>query len=119
MFLFALLFSSAFQFQLALEVLECSLLLAAEEGASSSTRGMEIVHHILQSHLKTLYSCLNPASPATITKAVLKLLAAMVTQGTVAAREVQGMFDFSLKALAAVANRRDSRVSDKTQFPYP
>lgn len=97
-----------------LEVLECVLLLAAEGGSNSSAKGMEIVHHVLQNHLKTLYSCLNPASPATITKAVLRLLAAMVTQGTVAAREVQGTFDFSLKALSAVANRRDNKVSLKT-----
>ena len=111
-----LLFSISHQFQTALEVLECLLIFTSEDGRHSTAEGMDIVRHILHNHIKVLYSCLNPASPANITKAVLRVLTAMVTQGTAAAREVQSVFDFSLRALSALPHRRDNKVSFKRKY---
>ena len=60
-----------------------------------------------------------------ITKAVLKVLTAMVTQGTITAREVQGVFDFltqrvcltfSLRALSALPHHHDNKVSFKRKY---
>ena len=36
----------------------------------------------------------------------------MVTQGVTAAREVQRSFDFTLKAIGALPNKRDPKVSN-------
>ena len=71
---------------------------------------MAIVQRVLQSHLSLLYSCLNPANPPQVIKSALKLLTAMVTQGASAAREVQRSFDFTLKSLSSLPNKRDSKV---------
>ena len=75
---------------------------------------MDIARHILHNHIKLYYFCLNPASP--ITKAVLRVLTAMVTQETAAAREVQGVFDFSLRALSALTHHHDNKVSFKRKY---
>jgi hypothetical protein len=43
-------------------------------------------------------------------KGALRLLVAMVTQGTSAAREIVSVFDFTLKALGGLAHKRDAKV---------
>jgi len=53
---------------------------------------------------------LNPANPPQVIKSALKLLTAMVTQGASAAREVHRSFDFTLKSLSSLPNKRDNKV---------
>ena len=96
--------------QTCLEILESILLSTAEDSHLSSRTGMLIVQRVLLSHLSLLYSCLNPANPPEVIKSALKLLTAMVTQGASAAREVQRSFDFTLKSLSSLPNKRDSKV---------
>lgn len=86
------------------------MLSTAEDSHLSSRAGMLIVQRVLLSHLSLLYSCLNPANPPEVIKSALKLLTAMVTQGASAAREVQRSFDFTLKSLSSLPNKRDSKV---------
>lgn len=81
-----------------------------EESQLSTRTGMSIVQRVLQGHLKLLYSCLNPTSPPEVIKSTLRLLTAMVTQGPSAAREVQRSFDFILKSLSSLPNKRDRKV---------
>ena len=77
---------------------------------------MSIVQRFLLSHLSLLYSCLNPGNPPDVIKSALKLLTAMVTQGPSAAREVQRSFDFTLKSLSLLPNKRDSKVYTLKSF---
>ena len=86
------------------------MLFTAEESHLSTRTGMSIVQRVLLRHLSLLYSCLNPANPPEVIKSALKLLTAMVTQGASAAREVQRSFDFSLKSLSSLPNKRDCKV---------
>ena len=86
------------------------MLSTAEDSHLSSRTGMLIVQRVLLSHLSLLYSCLNPANPPEVIKSALKLLTAMVTQEASAAREVQRSFDFTLKSLSSLPNKRDSKV---------
>ena len=103
---------------MALEVLEFVLLFIAENEQQYAYRssGMQIVRQVLQSHMKFVYHCLNPAAPASLTMTMLRLLTAMVTQGAVAAREVQMTFDFSLKALQSLPKKQDPKVCAVSQF---
>ena len=102
------------QIQTCMEILESILLYTAEESQLANRLGVSIVQRVLQGHMKLLYSCLNPGNPPEVIKAALKLLTAMVTQGSSAAREVQSSFDFTLKSLGALPNKRDSNVSHCT-----
>lgn len=77
---------------------------------------MSIVQRVLLSHLSLLYSCLNPGNPPEVIKSALKLLTAMVTQGPSAAREIQRSFDFTLKSLSSLPNKRDSKVYTLKSF---
>ena len=97
-----------------MEILESILLYTAEESQLANRLGVSIVQRVLQGHMKLLYSCLNPGNPPEVIKAALKLLTAMVTQGSSTAREVQSLFDFTLKSLGALPNKRDSNVSHCT-----
>ena len=94
-----------------MEILESILLYTAEESQLANRLGVSIVQLVLQGHMKLLYSCLNPGNPPEVIKAALKLLTAMVTQGSSTAREVQSSFDFTLKSLGALPNKHDSNVS--------
>lgn len=96
--------------QKCLEILESVLLFTADATQLSSRVGMWIVQQVLQGHMKTLYTCLNPGNPPDVIKAALRLLTAMVTQGASAAREVQRSFDFTLKSLGSLTNKRDTKV---------
>lgn len=102
------------QIQTCMEILESILLYTAEESQLANRLGVSIVQRVLQGHMKLLYSCLNPGNPPEVIKAALKLLTAMVTQGSSAAREVQSSFDFTLKSLGALPNKCDSNVSHCT-----
>ena len=73
---------------------------------------MTIVQQVLQNHMKLLYTCLHPGNPPDVIMTTLRLLTAMVTQGVTAAREVQRSFDFTLKAIGALPNKRDPKVSN-------
>ena len=95
-----------------MEILESVLLFTAEDKQFSTRTGMAIVQHILQNHMKLLYTCLNPGNPPDVIKTTLRLLTAMVTQGVTAAREVQRSFDFTLNAIGALPNKRDPKVSN-------
>ena len=77
---------------------------------------MLIVQRFLQSHMKILYTCLNPGNPPDVIKAALRLLTAMVTQGMSAAREVQRSFDFTLKSIGSLLNKRDKKVCTLSMF---
>lgn len=102
------------QIQTCMEILESILLYTAEESQLANRLGVSIVQRVLQGHMKLLYSCLNPGNPPEVIKAALKLLTAMVTQGSSTAREVQSSFDFTLKSLGALPNKHDSNVSHCT-----
>ena len=73
---------------------------------------MTIVQQVLQNHMKLLYTCLHRGNPPDVIMTTLRLLTAMVTQGVTAAREVQRSFDFTLKAIGALPNKRDPKVSN-------
>ncbi|XP_022797243.1 uncharacterized protein LOC111335571 [Stylophora pistillata] len=111
---------SKLEIQTCMEILESILLYTAEESQLANRLGVSIVQRVLQGHMKLLYSCLNPGNPPEVIKAALKLITAMVTQGSSAAREVQSSFDFTLKSLGALPNKRDSNsVQDvRTCFIY-
>lgn len=83
----------------------------AEDPSSFGQAGMYHVRRILHNHLKLIYSCLNPTCHFNMIKGALRLLVAMVTQGVSAAREVVAVFDFTLKALGSLVNKRDLKVS--------
>ena len=74
------------------------------------------MQRVLQNHIKILYTCLNPGNPPDVIKAALRLLTAMVTQGTSAAREVQRSFDFTLKSIGSLLNKRDKKVCTVCMF---
>ena len=65
------------------------------------------MQNVFQNHKKVLHHCLTVASLAFAT---LRLLIAMVSQGTASAREVQQSFDFTLKCLEFMPNRRHGKV---------
>jgi len=111
---------SQLEIQKCLEILESVLLFTAEDKQFSTRTGMVIVQRVLQSHMKILYSCLNPGNPPEVIKAALRLLTAMVTQGASAAREVQRSFDFTLKFIGSLPNKRDTKSAQdvRTCFIY-
>ncbi|CAH3023890.1 unnamed protein product, partial [Porites evermanni] len=101
---------SQLEIQACLEILESVLLFTAGDKQLSTRTGMAIVQQVLQNHIKLLYTCLHPGNPPDVIMTTLRLLTAMVTQGMTAAREVQRSFDFTLKAIGALPNKRDPKV---------
>ena len=96
------------QTQTCLEILEHVLLFTSKDPYLASRPGMNIVQNVLQNHKKVVHHCLSEGSLALVT---LRLLTAMVSQGTASAGEVQRSFDFSLKCLEFMPNRRHVKVS--------
>ena len=71
----------------------------------SHSPGTRLVQTILKNHMRPIYSSLLTAGPNKLIAACLHLLAAMVTQGLVSAREVQLVFNFGYKPLQILPNR--------------
>ena len=100
---------SLFEVQIVLEILEVIVLHLADEDARTKSRAAVIVSTLLTNHRKLVYHCLNSASPANATMAVLRLLTAIVMHGPALARELLIAFDFSHKTFGALVNRRDKK----------
>ena len=96
-----------------MEILEVMILQLAEDDMRTKSRATVIVSRLLTNHRKFVYNCLNSASPASLTMAVLKLLTAIVMHGPALAREMLTAFDFSHKTFGALVNRRDKKVLKK------
>ncbi|KAG1651688.1 Nucleolar pre-ribosomal-associated protein 1 [Nymphon striatum] len=98
------------------ETIEHILLgLVEDDPAVTEHIGMSIVRRILKSSLGTVYHMLNGNNKANVIKSALKLLTAMVASSAHAAQEVVAIFDFSLKSLAGLMNRRDIKLGDPAQ----
>jgi hypothetical protein len=98
------------QVQIVVEILEAIVLHLADEEARTKSRAAVIVSTLLSNHRKLVYNCLNSASPASATMAVLRLLTAIVMHGPALARELLIAFDFSHKTFGTLVNRRDKKV---------
>ncbi|KAG1679329.1 Nucleolar pre-ribosomal-associated protein 1 [Nymphon striatum] len=101
------------------ETIEHILLgLVEDDPAVTEHIGMSIVRRILKSSLGTVYHMLNGNNKANVIKSALKLLTAMVASSAHAAQEVVAIFDFSLKSLAGLMNRRDIKDSHDIRTCY-
>ena len=69
--------------------------------------GLQLTQNMLSSHMRTVYSSLVTAAPARLIGACVGLLAAMVTQGPMAAREVLFGFNFGYKPLGLLLSKTD------------
>ena len=83
---------------------------SAPSSASSFSKlshsvGSKLVQAVLQNHMRPIYSSLMSTAPTKLMGSCLGLLAAMVTQGSRSAREVQLIFNFGYKALGVLPSR--------------
>eukprot|EP00794_Sanderia_malayensis_P000250 gene250-869_t len=92
------------------EVFESLLLITSDAANSLQSSGLYITHRVLSKYLKQIYSALGSTTPAELTKSVLRLLTAILTQGKQAVTELLASFDFTLKALESVSKRRDRKA---------
>ena len=67
--------------------------------------GHKLVGTILRGHMRPLYSALMTSCPMRLVAACLRLLTAMVMQGTTTARDIQQTFNFTYKPLSVFPNR--------------
>ena len=93
-----------------LEILETIILHMAEEDTRIKSKSTAIITKIFTKHKKLVYNSLNPSSPVKLTAAMLKLLTAIVMQGSPVAKEMLTTFDFSHKTFSMLVNRRDKKV---------
>ncbi len=105
-----------FQAKLVWDIFESILLTTSDEKSSIQSSCLYISNRILSKHMKQIYSALNSSTPADLTKAVLRLLTAILAQGKQGVFEVLTSFDFTLKALESLPRRRDRKVITYYRF---
>uniref|UniRef100_H0V8H5 URB1 ribosome biosis homolog n=1 Tax=Cavia porcellus TaxID=10141 RepID=H0V8H5_CAVPO len=102
---------------LILQVFEAILLRTASDLSHFHVVGTNIVKKLLNNHMKLICESLY-ASGYRIARACLSLMAAMVTQGPEAARDVCSHFDLNKKNLYALATKRDSKGVPDVRLAY-
>ena len=73
---------------------------AATTGSSDDLRsaGHNLAMNLINNHIKIFYTVLSPSSTNMLTAVGLRLLAVMVTQGPLVAKELLHKFNFSYKS---------------------
>ncbi|XP_057620444.1 nucleolar pre-ribosomal-associated protein 1 isoform X3 [Chionomys nivalis] len=99
------------------QVFEAILLRTASDLAHFHVVGTNIVKKLLNNHMKLLCESLY-ASGYRLARACLDLMAAMVTQGPEAARDVCSCFDLNKKALYTLVTKRDSKGVHDVRLAY-
>ncbi|CAH6792538.1 nucleolar pre-ribosomal-associated protein 1 [Phodopus roborovskii] len=99
------------------QVFEAILLRTASDLTHFHVVGANVVKKLLNNHMKLLCESLY-ASGYRLARACLDLMAAMVTQGPEAARDVCSCFDLNKKALYALATKRDSKGVHDVRLAY-
>lgn len=99
------------------QVFEAILLRTAGDLSHFHVAGINIVKKLLNNHMKLLCESLY-ASGYRMARACLNLLAAMVTQGSEAARDVCGHFDLNKKTLYTLVTKRDSKGVPDVRLAY-
>ncbi len=103
------------QLLLCFELLEEMLLFTASNETSVSSFptstvpyhiiGVKLTQTLTVDHLRVFYSSLMTSVPMRLVAACLRVLVAMVMQGTESARELQQVFNFGYKPLEVFPNR--------------
>ncbi|KAL6089113.1 hypothetical protein STEG23_008301 [Scotinomys teguina] len=99
------------------QVFEAILLRTASDLTHFHVVGINIVKKLLNNHMKLLCESLY-ASGYRLARACLDLMAAMVTQGPEAARDVCSCFDLNKKALYALVTKRGSKGVHDVRLAY-
>ncbi|XP_006983601.1 nucleolar pre-ribosomal-associated protein 1 isoform X1 [Peromyscus maniculatus bairdii] len=99
------------------QVFEAILLRTASDLAHFHVVGINIVKKLLNNHMKLLCESLY-ASGYRLARACLDLMAAMVTQGPEAARDVCSCFDLNKKALYTLVTKRGSKGVHDVRLAY-
>ncbi|XP_029794526.1 nucleolar pre-ribosomal-associated protein 1 [Suricata suricatta] len=99
------------------QAFEAILLRTAGDLSHFHVVGTNIVKKFLNSHMKLICESLY-ASGYRMARACLNLMAAMVTQGPEAARDVCGHFDLNKKTLYTLATKRDSKGVHDVRLAY-
>ncbi|KAM6161615.1 nucleolar pre-ribosomal-associated protein 1 [Erethizon dorsatum] len=99
------------------QVFEAILLRTASDLSHFHVVGTNIVKKLMNNHMKLIYESLY-ASGYRVARACLNLMAAMVTQGPEAARDVCSHFDLNKKNLYALATKRDSKGVPDVRLAY-
>ncbi|XP_051006192.1 nucleolar pre-ribosomal-associated protein 1 [Acomys russatus] len=99
------------------QVFEAILLRTASDLAHFHVVGTNIVKKLMNNHMKIICESLY-ASGYRMARACLDLMAAMVTQGPEAARDVCSCFDLNKKALYTLVTKRDSKGVHDVRLAY-
>nr|XP_036870514.1 nucleolar pre-ribosomal-associated protein 1 isoform X1 [Manis javanica] len=99
------------------QVFEAILLRTASDLSHFHVVGTNIVKKLLNNHMKLICESLY-ASGYRMARACLNLMAAMVTQGPEAARDVCSHFDLNKKTLYSLATKRDSKGVPDVRLAY-
>ncbi|XP_013359577.1 PREDICTED: nucleolar pre-ribosomal-associated protein 1 isoform X2 [Chinchilla lanigera] len=99
------------------QVFEAILLRTASDLSHFHVVGTNIVKQLMNKHMKLICESLY-ASGYRVARACLNLMAAMVTQGPEAARDVCSHFDLNRKNLYALATKRDSKGVPDVRLAY-
>ncbi|XP_047651428.1 LOW QUALITY PROTEIN: nucleolar pre-ribosomal-associated protein 1 [Phacochoerus africanus] len=99
------------------QVFEAILLRTASDLSHFHVVGTNIVKKLMNNHMKLLCESLY-ASGYKMARACLNLMAAMVTQGPEAARDVCSHFDLNKKTLYTLATKRDSKGVHDVRLAY-
>ncbi|XP_023561351.1 nucleolar pre-ribosomal-associated protein 1 isoform X2 [Octodon degus] len=99
------------------QVLEAILLRTASDLSHFHVAGTNIVKKLMNNHMKLICESLY-ASGYRVARSCLNLMAAMVTQGPEAARDVCSHFDLNKKNLYALATKRDSKGVPDVRLAY-
>ncbi|XP_002929391.2 nucleolar pre-ribosomal-associated protein 1 isoform X1 [Ailuropoda melanoleuca] len=99
------------------QVFEAILLRTASDLSHFHVVGTNIVKKLVNNHMKLICESLY-ASGYRMARACLNLMAAMVTQGPEAARDVCSHFDLNKKTLYTLATKRDSKGVHDVRLAY-
>ncbi|XP_012587730.1 PREDICTED: nucleolar pre-ribosomal-associated protein 1 isoform X2 [Condylura cristata] len=99
------------------QVFEAILLRTASDLSHFHVVGTNIVKKLLNSHMKLICESLYAAGYR-MARACLNLMAAMVTQGAEAARDVSSHFDLNKKTLYTLATKRDPKGVQDVRLAY-
>ncbi|KAK2490694.1 hypothetical protein MC885_003320 [Smutsia gigantea] len=99
------------------QVFEAILLRTASDLSHFHVVGTNIVKKLMNNHMKLICESLY-ASGYKMARACLNLMAAMVTQGPEAARDVCSRFDLNKKTLYSLATKRDSKGVPDVRLAY-
>ncbi|XP_047576986.1 nucleolar pre-ribosomal-associated protein 1 [Lutra lutra] len=99
------------------QVFEAVLLRTASDLSHFHAVGTNIVKKLMNNHMRLICESLY-ASGYRMARACLNLMAAMVTQGPEAARDVCSHFDLNKKTLYTLASKRDSKGMHDVRLAY-